>query len=94
MNRVFKALADPTRRRILRLLAGGEKTAGLIASAFPLGKPAISHHLAILKQAGLIRCRRSGQQLHYSLNTTVLQDVAVWALDLVSRPDSNPESDS
>jgi ArsR family transcriptional regulator, arsenate/arsenite/antimonite-responsive transcriptional repressor len=74
-NAVFKALSDPTRREILRLLSGGERTAGELASSFDMTKPSMSHHFAVLKAADLIRSRREGQQICYSLNTTVLEDV-------------------
>jgi DNA-binding transcriptional ArsR family regulator len=72
---VFKALSDPTRREILRLLAGGERSAGELAASFDMTKPTMSHHFAVLKEADLIRSRRDGQQICYSLNTTVLEDV-------------------
>ena len=75
INLVFKALADPTRREILRLLSGGERTAGELASSFDMTKPSMSHHFAVLKEADLVRSRREGQQIYYALNTTVLQDV-------------------
>ena len=74
-NAVFKALSDPSRREILRLLSGGERTAGELASSFDMTKPSMSHHFTVLKEAELIRSRRDGQQIFYSLNTTVLQDV-------------------
>src|SRR5204862_8313106 len=75
LNSVFKALSDPTRREILRLLSGGERTAGDLASSVVMTKPSMSHHFTVLKEADLIRSRRDGQQIHYSLNTTVLEDV-------------------
>ncbi len=75
INAVFKALSDPSRREILRLLSGGERTAGELASSFDMTKPSMSHHFAVLKDADLIRSRRDGQQIYYSLNTTVLEDV-------------------
>jgi DNA-binding transcriptional ArsR family regulator len=75
LNAVFKALSDPTRREILRLLSGGELTAGELASSFDMTKPSMSHHFTVLKEAELIRSRRDGQQIFYSLNTTVLEDV-------------------
>jgi ArsR family transcriptional regulator len=83
MNEVFKALSDPTRREILRLLSSGEKTAGEIADRFDMTKPSVSHHFAVLKDAGLIRGRREGQQIIYALNTTVVEDVAARVLDLL-----------
>ena|SRR6185369_917658 len=81
-NQVFKALADPTRREILRLLANGEMTAGDLADKFDMTKPTVSHHFAVLKEADLIASRRDGQQIIYSLNTTVAQDVLTWLWDL------------
>jgi DNA-binding transcriptional ArsR family regulator len=75
LNIVFKALSDPTRREILRLLSGGERTAGELASSFDMTKPSMSHHFAVLKEADLVETRRDGQQIFYSLNTTVLQDL-------------------
>jgi DNA-binding transcriptional ArsR family regulator len=82
MNAVFKALADPTRREILRLLSRGERTAGELAAPFDTTKPTLSHHFAVLKEASLIRSRREGQQIYYALNTTVVQDVLTWVWDL------------
>lgn len=82
MNEVFKALADPTRRAVLQLLRGGEKTAGELAGHFDMTKPSMSHHFAVLKQADLIASRRDGQQVYYFLNTTVVEDVLaiIWGL--------------
>jgi len=84
MNQVFKALADPTRREILRLLGRSEMTAGELAQHFDMTKPSMSHHFSVLKDADLIWSRREGQQIWYSLNTTVLQDVFTWAWDLIA----------
>jgi DNA-binding transcriptional ArsR family regulator len=85
MNEVFKALADPTRREILKLLGRGEMTAGDLAKHFDMTKPTMSHHFSILKEAELIDRRREGTTIYYSLNTTVMQDVMSWALDLLKR---------
>ncbi len=82
MNDAFKALADPTRREILRLLRQGEKTAGELAAHFDMSKPSVSHHFSILKQADLIGSRREGQQIYYFLNTTVVEDLVAGILDL------------
>lgn len=82
MDRVFKALSDPTRREILRLLGRQEMNAGQLAERFDMTKPTMSHHFAVLKEADLITSRREGQQIWYALNTTVLQDVLRWAMDL------------
>jgi DNA-binding transcriptional ArsR family regulator len=81
-NKAFKALADPTRREILRLLRRGEKTAGELAEHFDMAKPSVSHHFATLKDADLITARREGQQIYYALNTTVVQDVLAILWDL------------
>ncbi len=79
---VFKALADPTRRSILRLLADKERTAGQLAEQFDISAPSMSHHFNILKQADLVTARRSGQQIVYTLNTTVFQDMLTMLMDL------------
>lgn len=76
----FKALADPTRRRILELLRDGDLTAGELAGHFDISKPSLSHHLATLKSAGLVSDERRGQSIVYSLNTTVMQDLIGWFL--------------
>src|SRR5208283_4427338 len=83
MNAIFKALADPTRRQILHLLGEREMTAGDLAQHFEMTKPSMSHHFSVLKDADLIRFRREGQLIWYSVNTTVLQDVLTWAVDLL-----------
>jgi DNA-binding transcriptional ArsR family regulator len=82
LNEVFKALSDPTRREILRILSHGERTAGELAEPFDMTKPSMSHHFAVLKDAGLIRSRRDGQQIVYSLDTTVAEDVLARLWDL------------
>jgi ArsR family transcriptional regulator len=82
MTDLFKALSDPTRRRILELLKEGDLSAGQIAEAFPIGKPSISHHLALLKAADLVQAEREGQSIIYSLNTTVFQELLTWVYDL------------
>ena len=87
MDAVFKALSDPTRREILRLLSHGEKTAGELAERFDVTKPSMSHHFAVLKEAGLIISRREGQQIWYRINSTVAQDVIAWVMELVDRGD-------
>ena len=81
-NLAFKAIADPTRREILRLLRKHEMTAGDLAERFDMTKPTMSHHFAVLKEADLITSRRDGQTIWYELNTTVLEDVIAWAIDI------------
>ena len=85
-NRIFKALADPTRREILRLLGRGEMSAGALAERFDMTKPTVSHHFSVLKEAGLIVSRREGQQIIYALNTTVVEDVLTLFWDLLGNP--------
>lgn len=83
----FKALADPTRRRILKLLRERDMTAGEIAGCFNISRPSISHHLNILKQAGLVLDERRGQFIFYSLNMTVFQEVINWFSEIMDRKD-------
>lgn len=80
---MFKALADPTRRRILDLLREGDLTAGEIAAHFPISKPSVSHHLALLQQAGLVRDERRGRHIVYSLNATVFQEALGWMMSFL-----------
>jgi len=78
----FKALSDATRREILRLLAQRPRTVGEVVERFSLSQPAISRHLAVLRQAGLVAARREGQSVVYTLDTTVMQDVVRSLLEL------------
>ncbi|TAF55993.1 MAG: ArsR family transcriptional regulator [Sphingobacteriia bacterium] len=80
MNLLFKALNDPTRREILELLKKKDLTAGEIADRFQISKPSISHHLDLLKQAGLVSAVKEGQYQFYSINTTVLDEVVKWMM--------------
>ncbi len=84
---VFKALADPTRRAIIKTLRKESKTAGAIADEFPITRASLSHHFNILKSADLVRTERRGQHIVYSLNVTVLDDVAAILYDLFSSTD-------
>lgn len=83
----FKALADPTRRRILELLRSGDLSAGELAEHFDMTKPSISHHLNTLKAAGFVDAERDGQSIVYSLNTSVLQDLMSWFYTFTDRSD-------
>ena len=74
MSDVWSALSDATRREILTMLREHDMTAGEIAEKFDLSKATVSHHLSILKQAGLITGDKKAQTITYSLNTTVFQD--------------------
>ncbi|GBF75828.1 transcriptional regulator [Paenibacillus sp. 598K] len=84
INKAFKALADPTRRKILDLLKKQDLTAGEIADHFDMSKPSISRHLNILKEAELVWDERKANFIIYSLNTTVFQDVLQWILNFQS----------
>jgi DNA-binding transcriptional ArsR family regulator len=89
MNLPFNALADPTRRRILELLRQGDLTAGEIADQFSISQPSVSHHLSLLKQAGLVECERRGQYMVYSLNSTVFQELFAWLAGLLPRKEKD-----
>ena len=74
MNRVFKAIADPTRRRVLELLKEGPLTAGALSDHFPVSKPTMSAHFAVLQEAGLIDSEKSGRVVLYRVRMSVLED--------------------
>jgi len=93
MNKLFKALNDATRRRILDMLKDADLTAGEIADAFQISKPSISHHLDLLKQAGLISATREGQFLRYTLDATVLEEALQWLLELVDTNQNYSENE-
>ncbi len=88
MDAIFRALSDPTRREILRLLRAGDLTAGHIATQFPLAKSTLSGHLKLLRESGLVVTERTGARIVYSLNTGAHEDViaAVFALLHVGAP--------
>lgn len=95
MADVFKALADPTRREILRLLRTGPRTSGDIAERFPTSWPTVSRHLGVLRESGLILAERDGQQIVYELNTTVFADLVNHLLEWVQpqpSPDEAPDA--
>ncbi|WP_341876982.1 autorepressor SdpR family transcription factor [Defluviitalea saccharophila] len=81
LDSIFKALSDKNRRKILKLLREKDMSAGEIAEEFNISKPSLSHHLSILKQADLVQTERQGQNIIYSLNTTVFQELIGWIYD-------------
>lgn len=85
MGDVWKALADPTRRRILELLKKQSLNAGDIAAQFNMTKPSISNHLNILKQVDLVEAEKQGQNVIYSLKTSVLEDMLNVLSNLTGR---------
>ena len=78
----FKALSDRTRREILMMLKNGDMTAGEIAEKFSTTHATISHHLKMLRDVNLVSIERHGQNIIYSLNTTVFQDLLTWLVNL------------
>lgn len=78
LQSTLKALSDPTRREILNLLKGGPLPAGELAARFEMSGAAVSKHLSVLKEAGLIRNRREGRFIIYELNASVLEEVMLW----------------
>lgn len=92
MNDVFKALSDPIRRQILKLLRENDMSAGEIYEHFNISKPSISHHLSALKVANLVISEKQGQNVIYSLNTTIFQEVIEWFFDFQEKKgDDNNE---
>lgn len=89
MNLLFKALNDKTRRDILEMLKKSDLTAGDIADKFEMTKPSISHHLSLLKQANLVIDIRKGQFIYYSLNATIMDDIAKWFIQFNSKSNIN-----
>jgi len=81
MSEVYRALADPTRRRILQLLREREMTAGEIAAHFELAKPTLSGHFAVLREAQLIAPEKSGTTITYRLNVSVLEEALMALMD-------------
>jgi ArsR family transcriptional regulator len=89
LNILFKALNDATRRDILEMLKEKDLTAGEIADRFNISKPSISHHLDLLRQAGLVVSVKEGQFVSYSLNTTVMDEMLQWILQFTNSKKSS-----
>lgn len=81
MEKALKALADPTRREILKALRAGDLAAGEIVSRFQLSGASISHHLGVLREAGLVKAERRGRRIIYSLESTVVQELVERLMD-------------
>ncbi len=90
MNRVYRALADPTRRRILALLRERDMTAGELASSFELSWPTMSGHFNVLKEADLVQADRKGSTLTYHLNVSVLEEAMLALMDAFRIERSDP----
>jgi len=80
-NKVFRALADPTRRRVLELLREGALTAGELADQFPVSKPTMSAHFSVLQEAGLVEAEKDGRVVFYRLKMSVLEDALLGFAD-------------
>ena len=78
LQRTLKALADPTRRKILIMLKSGRMAAGDIVEKFDISGAAISRHLSLLKDADIIRDTREGKYIYYELNVTVFEEILLW----------------
>ena len=81
LQETLKALADPTRRQIVQLLKSGRLSAGDIGERFNITAAAISRHLSVLKEAGLIRDTREGKYIFYEVNLSVLEELLSWLID-------------
>lgn len=98
MSGVFKALSDPTRRRVLQLLKDGPMSAGDLADPFPVSKATMSAHFAVLREAGLIGAEKQGKSVIYALRISVLEDALLafadgLGLGLVRPPETQRQED-
>lgn len=84
----LKAMSDRTRREILNLLKNGDMTAGDIAAHFAMTQATISHHLSVLKDGGLVSDRRNGKFIVYELNTSIIEEIMAWLMELKGKGDA------
>src|SRR5258708_36505346 len=91
MSEVYKALADPTRRRILELLREREMSAGELAAHFQLAKPTLSGHFAVLREAGLVTPEKTGTTIIYRLNVSVLEEALMALMDAFKFQGAKPQ---
>lgn len=84
IQRTLLALSDPTRREILKLLRRGERTVGEINERFDISPPAISRHLCVLKDAELVKSRREGKFIYYSLDADEIERLREWLKELMT----------
>lgn len=90
MNRVFKALADPTRRRVLQLLRRRPMLAGELADHFDVSRPTMSAHFAVLQEAGLVEAEKSGRTIVYRVKMSVLEDALLAFMHTVGLQAGSP----
>ena len=91
LQNTLRALSDPVRREILELLKGSRLSAGEIGSHFDITGATVSRHLAVLKEADLIRDARAGKYIYYELNASVLEEIMLWLVSLKGADDHDPE---
>jgi len=91
LQATLRALSDPVRRQILELLKSGKLSAGEIGAHFDITGAAISRHLAVLKEADLIRDARSGKYIYYELNASVLEEILLWVTQLKGATEDDPK---
>lgn len=87
LQETIKALADPTRRRILELLKKGPLSAGELGKEFDMTGATMSHHLSILKKAGLVQDNKKGTFIYYEINTSVMEDLLSWVVSFMGEKD-------
>ena len=87
LQETIKALADPTRRRILELLKKGPLSAGELGKEFDMTGATMSHHLSILKKAGLVQDNKKGTFIYYEINTSVMEDLISWVVSFMGDKD-------
>lgn len=83
----IKALSDPTRRKILELLKKGPMSAGDLGKEFDMTGATMSHHLSILKKAGLVQDEKKGTFIYYEINTSVMEDLLSWVVSFMGEKD-------
>ncbi|MGA0603259.1 autorepressor SdpR family transcription factor [Caulobacter sp. KR2-114] len=91
MNQVFKALSDPTRRRVLQLLRKGPMSAGELSRQFDVSKPTMSAHFAVLKEADLLHAQKDGKSVIYHLKLSVLEEALLGFIDSFGLSAEAPE---
>ncbi len=99
MNKIFKALSDPTRRKVLELLRDGPKSAGELSESFDVSKPTMSAHFSVLKEAGLVASQKHGKKIVYWLQLSVLEDALlafadIFKVSLENKADPSPPASS
>ncbi|WP_044559366.1 autorepressor SdpR family transcription factor [Azospirillum sp. B4] len=92
MSQVFRALSDPTRRRVLQLLRKGPLSAGEISDQFDVSKPTMSAHFAVLREADLVHAEKAGKAIIYHLKLSVLEEALLGFIDSFSPGAEAPDS--